>query len=710
MLRYTVALTLTFLSIAAPASAALSTGHAGWLWGTPEPQGNNLHALEMQGNLGFAAGDFGTLVRTADGGGTWDSVRTGLTMDFRRIDVIDADSFVVGSDCALRRTDDGGATFSRLPFTASESRCARRIRAISFPTANVGYVLLEDGGLLRTSDGGRSFTPLTISNDSAAAATAIAFSDAANGLATTATGKIFRTVNAGGTWTLEHDGTVGLNALYTSGTTAVAVGQAGTFLVSTNGGDTWTDPGTAPDAQDRPAVAFQSVRCAGTSCLMGANGTLWRTGDLGRTFAVVNTNVNAADFVSATRAVAVGLYGETDVSTTEGATWARVGNRLSVPSITRIRATSTQVAYAAGERGTLVRTGDGGESWVDVGVITGEDVRDVAFPSPAVGYALDSAGGLFRTDNAGTTWSVLQTEFRDVPQSLFAPDEATVLVIGPRGMFRSTDEGETFDRHRHKVVRDRTLVEGDDAGSAVVVHGPRVIAMSTNNGRTWRRIVRPTQKSEVRDVDFVSAKVGYVLETDGRVYRTTDGGKTWADLIALGRSNGAQLAFGGKGSGWLSLAEFPSTVLRTNNGGKSWRPQVLTPTGAPLIAAGGPRTAFASVGTPGFPAIVFTHTGGDLPGSSDLRLSTRTRTINRARTVTVTGNLSPARGGERVDVFVRSLNGSRWRTLEARVSSDGDFSVERRIRSSSVFVAQWAGDGQSAGSGSRALVVTRVRR
>jgi hypothetical protein len=171
-----------------------------------------------------------------------------------------------------------------------------------------------------------------------------------------------------------------------------------------------------------------------------------------------------------------------------------------------------------------------------------------------------------------------------------------------------------------------------------------------------------------------------------------------------------QLAFGGARSGWLSLAEFPSTVLRTNNGGKSWRPQVLVPAGAPHIAAGGPRSAFATVGSFGIAGVVFTQTGGDAPGSNDLTLSTRTRTISRTRTVTVTGNLSPARGGERVDVFVRSLNGSRWRRLETTVASDGDFSVRRRIRSSSVFVAQWAGDARSAGSGSRALVVTRVRR
>ena len=130
--------------------------------GNPEPQGNSLYALEFQGTTGFAGGDFGTLLRSDDGGTGWTAVRTGQTIDFRQLDMIDEDSLVVASECAARRTDDGGATFRRLPFTSSERRCARQLRAVSFPTEDVGYLLLQDGGVLRTSDGGRSFSPRTV--------------------------------------------------------------------------------------------------------------------------------------------------------------------------------------------------------------------------------------------------------------------------------------------------------------------------------------------------------------------------------------------------------------------------------------------------------------------------------------------------------------------------------------------------------------------
>src|SRR5688572_25331493 len=133
-----------FLLIAAPAGAAVSTNQSGWLWGTPEPQGNTLAALELQGMTGYAAGDFGTLLRTNDGGSAWGAVRTGLTLDFTEIDVIDANSIVVASPCAVRRTDNGGETFRRLPYTSSERNCPRRLVGLSFPTAEVGYLLLDE--------------------------------------------------------------------------------------------------------------------------------------------------------------------------------------------------------------------------------------------------------------------------------------------------------------------------------------------------------------------------------------------------------------------------------------------------------------------------------------------------------------------------------------------------------------------------------------
>ena len=52
--------------------ADTSTGMQ-WRWQNPLPEGNNLRdATLVNANTGTLVGDYGTIVRTTDGGQTWD--------------------------------------------------------------------------------------------------------------------------------------------------------------------------------------------------------------------------------------------------------------------------------------------------------------------------------------------------------------------------------------------------------------------------------------------------------------------------------------------------------------------------------------------------------------------------------------------------------------------------------------------------------------
>jgi photosystem II stability/assembly factor-like uncharacterized protein len=655
---------------------------------------------------GYAAGTFGTLLRTNDGGASWGTVRTGLALNVGLMDVIDADSIVIASSCAARRTDDGGDTFRRLPYTSSERRCERSLLDLSFPTSEVGYLLLTDGGLLRTTDGGRSFSARSVPGGTGSI-TAIAFRNPDEGLAVTSGGDVFRTTNGGGAWTREFDGDPELRGVLFTDARAVAVG-ASTFLVSADGGDTWTRPASDPGAPAPPDTILTDVRCASpTVCLVTGGffgGQVFRTVDGGRSFTNVGlSGVLALDFASTTRAVTVGEGGGTHISNDGGASFSQVGNRINADSLHRVRATSANVAHAIGGfGGTLVRTEDGGETWKNVGVPSSNGLSDVWFPTASVGYALDFTGGLFRTENGGDSWSILDTGTNRSPSGVFAPDASNVFLIGPRGVRRSDDDGETFERHQHRVIRNRTLTEADDAGAAVVFYGPRVIALSTNDGDSWRHIDRPT-RSEIRHLDFISSRVGYVLEDSGRIQFTDDRGRSWTELIGVGYANGRRLAFGDRRHGWLDIGASHPSVLRTNDGGKSWTPQVLAGRTVLGLAAVGAQTGFATYDAPG--AILFTEDGGSAGAASRLRLSTPDRTVPRGTKIEIKGRLSGAEGGEDVEVRVRRLSGRGWREIDVTPKRNGKFSFERPIRRPMVFVAQWEGDQDSDGDGSRPLVV-----
>jgi photosystem II stability/assembly factor-like uncharacterized protein len=696
-----------FMLLAAPAGAAVSTNQSGWLWGSPEPQGNTLTAVEFSAGTGYAAGHWGTLLRTEDGGGSWDTVRTGVTLDFAHLEMISSDSVVVASQCAARRTDDGGRTFRRLSFTSNERTCGRPLLDLSFPSSDVGYLLSSDGRMLRTADGGRSFSQRTVVPNEQGFAIGTMFRNEETGLAVTIGGNIFRTVNGAQDWTREFDGDPELTDVLFTDTVAVAVGVAGTFLVSTDGGDTWTRPASEPGAPTPPAQDFVKVACSSpTVCLVVTRtGAVFQTTDGGRSFTDTGVRSSSAvGYASAARAVSVGFGGQTQVSDNGGTTFSQLGSRIEgVQSLTGVRATSAGVAYAFGDAGALARTTDGGETWGEIGLPTDQSLLDVWFATADVGYAVDNGGALFRTENAGASWSILDTGTTQAASGVYAPDATSVFLVGPRGVLRSDDSGETFERHTHRVIRNRTLFGADDAGSDVVFWGPRVIALSTNDGNTWRQIPRPTASSEVRHVDFVTSRIGYVLETDGRIYFTRNRGRRWTELVGSGYAIGTRLAFGSRQNGWLVVGTTHPSVLHTADGGKSWTPQVLSSDRVFGIAAAGSQTGFAVLGNPG--RILFTQRGGRAGANSRLSLSTEDRKVPRGRKIVINGRLRPAEGGEDVEVRVRRLNGRGWSEIDVTPNRNGRFSFQRRIRRPMVFVGQWEGDANSNGDGTGPLIV-----
>lgn len=700
---------------AVPSSGAVSVGHSGWYWGNPLPQGNGLRALELFGNRGYAAGAFGTILRTDDAGATWSGLPSGTTADLEDIRVLDEDTLIAGGGCSLRRSDDGGLTFKRLPFTASDLRCSSRVASFDFADPAVGFLLLDDGTVVQTPDGGDSFaqrtavprTPATGSGD--ATPTDVAFTSATTGFAVTAGsggGRIYRTTDGAGSWTEVASGPLGLNGIrFPSPTVGYAVGAGNTVLKTADGGAAWSAKPLAGAPADNDLT---DVNCAGTeTCLIStaAGDRLLRTTDGGDTGASVTPStrkVFAADFASDTRAVAVGAGGTTVVSDTAGATFDPIGGRLP-GAFGRLRATSASTAYSAGRDGRIARTTDGGRSWSTIGVSTAADLVDVSFPSTQVGFALDSSGTALRTDNGGATFRILNTGSAGRANALLAPDPRRVLLIGPRGIRRSTNGGEQFAVIRSAAVRRRPLFDVDRAGRAIFAYGARTLAVSVNGGARWKRL--PLPRGAVREIDFTSGRVGFLLQRNGRLYSTRNRGRRWTEIMSVGSSTASNIAFGDARHGFIDgLVTGPAGggALHTSDGGRSWQPQLITQGLLADLDAFGPRAGFA-LADGGDSPLFGTDSGGEAGRRSRLSLESSARTVRRGKRVRVSGRLRPASGGEFVVVSMRS--GNRWARRPVRVASNGAFSSMWRIRRPSYFVAQWSGDDARRGDGTAALDV-----
>jgi photosystem II stability/assembly factor-like uncharacterized protein len=730
----------TMSALAAP----VSVGHSGWTWGDPTPQGENLNNVVFAGARGYAVGEFGSVLRSDDGGNTWIGLPSGTRNNLSLVQEVDPNTVVVGGGCTVRESVNAGGSFQRLPLDESESKCTASIASFSFLNASTGFVEQSDGTVLLTTDGGRTLTPKTSVPLNGAAAGQLKFISPSTGFALTGGsggGRIFRTTDGANSWTQVASSPAPLaDITFVTATIAYAVGANKTLLQSTNEGVTWqTLPLALPAGT--PPLSLTHISCSDVMhCLIatapaaqGNTNVLVRTTDGGMTGSLVSPselNLLSVSFSTASDAVAVGQYGATVLSSDGGATFPNLIShnlRSGLRGLVRLGQSASD-AYAPWLAGQIAATTDSGASWNLLRVPTSANIEDIAFPASQIGYALSHTGTVFRTGNGGVSWSIL-TSGGPAPVALLAPNANTVLLLGPTGVRRSTNAGVSFASvnatismgRRHGKKRKAPLSSfdlsrgGEIAGTAMFAFGKDVLE-STNDGGAWTLVPRPLPRHPVTAISFVSPTTGYEI-SDRRMFLTRNRGRSWKEILSVDVSNIAsmtQLSFSSASNGYVlgQLQGSDNILMRTENTGATWTPEILGfPVGS--VAAGGSVDyAEGSAST----SLFQTTDGGLSPNRSTLTLSIvgprklsaakLKRAANRVRLI---GHLSPALEGE--TVIVSYVTNGSWHYKNVTVSSSGTFALTvPGIRATTDFVAQWTGNDLISGAGTAATQLTVSRR
>ncbi|MGH2909048.1 MAG: WD40/YVTN/BNR-like repeat-containing protein, partial [Solirubrobacteraceae bacterium] len=470
---------------------------------------------------------------------------------------------------------------------------------------------------------------------------------------------------------------------------------------------------------------------------------LVRTTDGGMTATIVSVSDSALSgvaFTTGSGVVGVGKQGATVLSSDAGQTFPAV----SSPGLTGFDATGSLTpgrargsAYLPGGAGTIAATTDGGADWSQLRVPTGADIQSVAFASDTTGYALDAAGTLRRTTDGGSSWSSFAPSYSP-HAGLVAASARALLLVGPRGIRRSTNGGHTFRsvggrvrvRHgRGPRVATLRLYGASAAGSGIVASGPSGTVVSSDGGRIWRRVATPLSERKLLAVTATSPDRLWALSKAGRLYETTDGGRRWHADDAIGTIGApVSVSFASREDGLVALGatrlgapgDFGKTaVLSTRDGGRTWEPQIIDGTSGLKLAAT-PTADYAEgyYGLGGNTLGFFATTdGGASPLRSTLRIGTAHRSLTRAalaragHTLVVRGHLGPVLSANEVVALSYRSGAGRWsRPLNVRVATGGGFVVRlHRIRASTEIVAPSLGDGRHGGAGTPVLRV-RVRR
>lgn len=296
---------------------------------------------------------------------------------------------------------------------------------------------------------------------------------------------------------------------------AWASGVGGTYVVTTDGGETWR-AGVVPGAD---SLEFRDIEGVSETIAYllaagpGDRSRIYKTEDGGRSWSLQFTSRNSSAFYDCfafwderrgfTMSDAVeGRFPA--IRTTDGERWTDIGDRLPP-------AQTGEGAFAAS--GTCTATIGDGHGWISTGAA--------------------ARARVLATSDGGETWQAYETpivqgsatsggaslEFRDTLSGILGGGDIAAPDSFADNVARSSDGGRTWR------LATRTPFPGAIYGLAyvpgggsrtVVATGPSGAAWSADEGGRW------TALEGVRDywaVGFASSKAGWLVGTEGRILK-----------------------------------------------------------------------------------------------------------------------------------------------------------------------------------------------
>lgn len=263
---------------------------------------------------------------------------------------------------------------------------------------------------------------------------------------------------------------------------------------------------------------------------------------------------------------------------------------------------------AVGQRGHIVYSDDGGNSWQQARVPVSTDLVAVSFPTEKRGWAVGHGGVVLHSGDGGASWvkqldgkrgaelavAHLQSRAAADPaiekllarekrlaedggtQPLMAvhfENERIGYVVGTfNRIFRTDDGGQTWTPWMDRIDNP------DELHFYAVVGGAGSVWVAGEQGMVWR-LDGSAQRFEARPLPYQGSVFGLLPQGPnallafglrGSVYRSADEGKSWEKVpmpTSAGITTGLALADGG-----LLLATQAGEIVASHDGGKTFAP------------------------------------------------------------------------------------------------------------------------------------------
>jgi photosystem II stability/assembly factor-like uncharacterized protein len=226
-------------------------------------------------------------------------------------------------------------------------------------------------------------------------------------------------------------------------------------------------------------------------------------------------------------------------------------------------------ALLLGTHEGLFRSADGGSTWTKA-ELDGRDAMNLARPAERTVWAAGH-GVLAKSTDGGVSWEDVEPAglpgldvhgFAADPQD---PNRLYAAIAG-EGLYRSTDGGRSFSLVSKvvgpgvmalAVLDDGTVLAGDVQRQA--------LAASADGGTTWKGVI----EAGVHGLAVNPTRPELVLAAGPGVLRSTDGGSTWEQPLALDEGAGP-IAWAPSDPRVAYVVGFDRSLWRSDDFGATW--------------------------------------------------------------------------------------------------------------------------------------------
>jgi photosystem II stability/assembly factor-like uncharacterized protein len=293
----------------------------------------------------------------------WAELNSGTTNNLQALYFYDADTgWVVGAQGTILKTTDGGVSWNQEP-----SGTSNNLTSVQFITDQLGYTAGQNGTILKTIDGGNSWTDISFGTKHIYE---IHFLNADTGFVCGQNGAIYKTINGGATWLNISTSLNSFFSLHFFDAQNGLIAGVGDFRTN-NGGNSYSSffPYQTSFIEDicfgNPTNGLLTDSRLGNSCIYKTTdfGLNWDT-----SFVIPSFIIFDLSYATITSCYGVGNDYNVSViikTSDDGLSWTTQSPNTSA-LLVGIYFPDTLTGYAVGSNGTIIKTVNGGVGLMEI--------------------------------------------------------------------------------------------------------------------------------------------------------------------------------------------------------------------------------------------------------------------------------------------------------------------------------------------------------